>query len=103
MGNEVEKKLVIWWAPKKEDDNAFVMAAHSVELGIQALEILSVYDKFLKENDESKDFGSGALAFMDKEGQLSPWKHIDFLNGGKEYTDPIEYLTAKYEKTTIIA
>jgi hypothetical protein len=99
----VGKELVIWYGDVSGENEMFVVGVPTVESGVAALRMLSTYDNYLTDNKfRSGDEFGGGLAFITESGKLEQWEYVDIENGGKKYTDPMEYLADKYEKNKII-
>jgi len=100
---EKEKTLIVWWAPDAENEKVFVLPTPTVEMGVQTIQLLSAYDSFLDENDfRVRQNSNGALGFMGEDGEIIPWSITSIAHGGKQFTDPFEYLEAKYSSQQII-
>jgi hypothetical protein len=103
VGDIVGKELVLWYGNVDGDSEMFIIGVPNIESGVTALRTIATYDTYLVDNKLRSDAElGGGLAFLGSDGKLEPWEYIDIENGGKKYTDPMEYLTDKYEKTQII-
>jgi len=97
---EEYSQAVVWLEDESKDD-AFVVPVKTVEEGMMTLSVLGAYDDFRKRNHEVKTKHTGSMALL-VEGELKPWKFVSIEDGGKEFTDPMEYLISKYNKYTIV-
>ena len=108
FGDPVEEdKLVIWWSPDLTKEDVFVLPIVTLEEGIKTLGTLSSYDEFMISQEEIPEGvesrkSEGAIAFLTPAGELEAWSYVSIMDGGKKYTDPMEYLTDKYSKQEII-
>lgn len=109
VSGEIPKRkediLIIWWAPNLENEDVFVLPMVTVEEAVKSLGILSSYDEFLgkKEVTPADRKSEGSVAFLSPDDEILPWSYVSILDGGKKYTDPMEYLVDKYNKTSIVS
>jgi hypothetical protein len=98
-----KKQTVIWYGDPEAESDMFVMPVPNVEAGVAAIRTLNAFNRFtIDTSEEDNKELSGGLALMSEDGHLEPWSYVDIEADGRMFTDPMEYLQNKYERTTII-
>jgi hypothetical protein len=99
-----EDKLVAWWAPSKEDDDAFIVEIENIEQGEMLLLTINALEHYMRDKElKTISPAGGGMAFLTPEGDLKPWEYVSIEDGGRVFTDAIEYLNHKRAKNKIVS
>jgi hypothetical protein len=97
-----EDKLIAWWAPNKEDDDAFIVEITDIEQGEILLRTINALEHYMRDKKLKTAIpAGGGMAYLTPKGELRPWEHVSVEDGGRVFTDAIEYLNHKRAKNKI--
>jgi hypothetical protein len=97
-------KLVAWWAPSEKDDDAFIVEIENIEQGEMLLLTINALEHYMRDKElKTISPAGGGMAFLTPEGDLKPWEHVSIEDGGRVFTDAIEYLNHKRAKNKIVS
>ena len=93
MSNE---KLKVWWIPQVPMDNPFHRNVSSIEMAVEIIEVLALYDLYQYDNCIKPNFANagGLLKFNTETNKWEDWEFFD-KETGDYFDDPKDYLIWK--------